>query len=95
MNIHTEIKRERRVGMAPEGQRYMNVLLWKQGKLLAQDVKDLKKSLVPSRCQSIVSNLPTEANGCMIIQSGRKVDPVKNYLWPVPLTQLEHNPNLG
>ncbi|MDB5261436.1 MAG: carbohydrate-binding protein SusD [Adhaeribacter sp.] len=95
LDLRTEIRRERRVELALEGQRYFDILRWKQGELLAQDVKGLKKSLVPSYYQSIVASFPTDANGYMIFQTGRKFDPARNYLWPIPITQLQRNPNLG
>ncbi|GEO05732.1 hypothetical protein AAE02nite_33960 [Adhaeribacter aerolatus] len=95
LDLRTEIRRERRVELALEGQRYFDILRWKQGELLAQDVKGLKKSLVPSYYQSIVASIPADSEGYMIFQSGRRFDPAKNYLWPIPITQFQRNPNLG
>lgn len=93
LDLRTEVRRERRVELALEGQRYFDIRRWKQGNLLAEDVKGMKKSLAFRA--SDVSNLPADANGYIIANSGRTfVDP-QHYLWPVPLTQLERNPNLG
>jgi hypothetical protein len=95
MNVRDEIRRERRVELALEGQRYFDILRWKQGSLLAADVKGMKKAFVPSYMQQYVASVPVDAQGYMIVNSGRRfVDP-KNYLWPIPLTQWQRNPNLG
>jgi hypothetical protein len=93
MDVRTEIRRERRVELAREGQRWYDIIRWKQGNLLAQDVKGMKKSLaiVPSQ----LSNFATDANGYIVVMSGRQFVESKHYLWPVPLIQLQHNPNLG
>ena len=73
-------------------QRWFDMMRWKQGALLAQDVKGVKKSLAPT---AQVSNIAADANGYIIVQTGRQfVDP-KHYRWPVPLIQLQRNPNLG
>lgn len=95
MNVRDEIRRERRVELALEGQRYFDILRWKQGNLLAADVKGMKKAFVPSYMQPYVASVPVDAQGYMIVNTGRRfVDP-KNYLWPIPLTQFQRNPNLG
>ncbi|MGV3587829.1 MAG: RagB/SusD family nutrient uptake outer membrane protein, partial [Adhaeribacter sp.] len=95
LDLRDEIRRERRIELAREGQRYFDILRWKQGELLAQDVKGVKKSLIPSWSQSFVGSIPTDAEGYLIINTGRRFDASKNYLWPVPFTQLQQNPNLG
>jgi hypothetical protein len=93
LDIRTELRRERRVEMALEGQRYFDIIRWDEGHLLAQDVKGMKKSLAFRA--SDVSNLPADANGYIIVQSGRSFTKPKNQLWPIPLTQYQRNPNLG
>jgi len=93
LDLRTEVRRERRIELAREGQRWFDIIRWKQGGLLAADVKGMKKSLaaVPSQ----VANLASDANGFIIVQNGRQfVDP-KHYRWPVPLIQLQRNPALG
>lgn len=94
MDLRTEIRRERRVELALEGHRYFDILRWRQGSLLAQDVKGIKKSLVPAYNQVYIATIPTDAQGYLIINSGRKFAEPKNYLWPVPLPQKDLNPNL-
>lgn len=94
MDLREEVRRERRVELAREGQRYFDILRWKQGQLLAQDVKGVKKSLIPSWSQTYVASFPTDENGYLIINTGRRFEESKNYLWPVPFNQLQQNPAL-
>lgn len=93
MDLRTEVRRERRIELALEGQRYFDILRWKQGPLLAEDIKGMKKSLAFRA--SDVANLPADAQGYIIANSGRVFTDPKNNLWPIPLTQLQRNPNLG
>ena len=93
LDLRTEVRRERRIELAREGQRWFDIIRWKQGDLLAADVKGMKKSLAIVASQ--VSNLAADANGYIIVQTGRQfVDP-KHYRWPVPLIQTQRNPALG
>lgn len=93
LNVRNEIQRERRVELAMEGTRYFDIIRWKQGAELAKDMKGIKRVFAPNQTQ--VSNLPVDADGYIIVNTGRNfVDP-KNYLWPVPLIQRQRNPNLG
>ena len=93
MDLREEIRRERRVELALEGLRSFDILRWKQGHLLAEDVKGIKKEWAP--VQSEVTNVATDSEGYIIFNTNRTfVDP-KHYLWPIPLRQLERNPNLG
>ena len=93
MDLKNEVRRERRVELALEGQRYFDILRWKQGSLLAQDIKGMKKSLAFRA--SDVANLPADAQGYIIAYKGRVFTDPKNYLWPISLTQTQRNPNLG
>lgn len=93
LDLRTEVRRERRIEMALEGQRYFDILRWKQGNLLAQDIKGMKKSLAFRPPD--VANLPADAQGYIIVNSGRTFTAPKNYMWPISLTQLQRNPNLG
>ncbi|MDO1450273.1 RagB/SusD family nutrient uptake outer membrane protein [Rhodocytophaga aerolata] len=93
MDVREEIRRERRVELALEGQRYFDILRWEQGELLAQDVKGMKKSW--ALIGADVASIRADEEGYIIAFSGRTFTPSRNYLWPVPLTQLERNPNLG
>ena len=95
LDLRTEIRRERRIELALEGQRYYDILRWKQGDLLAQDVKGMKKNLVESFNQQYVATIATDASGYFVVNTGRKFIAPKNYLWPIPITQLQRNPVLG
>jgi hypothetical protein len=95
LDLRTEIRRERRIELALEGHRYYDILRWKQGALLTQDIKGIKKSMVESYNQQFVTTIPTDASGYFVINTGRKFDEGRNYLWPVPFSQLQQNSNLG
>jgi len=92
LDVRTELRRERRVELALEGQRYFDIIRWNEGSALAEDIKGMKKSLAAR--PSDVSNIAADANGYIIAYSGRKFTE-KNLLWPVPQIQLERNPALG
>jgi hypothetical protein len=95
MDLREEIRRERRVELALEGQRYFDLLRWKKGALLGEDVKGMKKAFIPDYMQPYVASVPVDAKGYMIINTNRRFADPKNYLWPVPLTQFQRNPALG
>ena len=92
LNLKDEIRRERRVELALEGQRWFDLMRWKQGALLAQDVKGMKKTL--ARVPAEIASRPADANGFLIFNTNRVFVEPKNYLWPVPLVQYQRNPNL-
>ncbi len=92
LDLKTEVRRERRVELALEGQRYFDIIRWNQGSLLGEDLKGMKKSLALR--PSDVSNIAGDVNGYIIANSGRSFA-AKNLLWPISQTQLERNPNLG
>lgn len=92
LDLKTEIRRERRIELALEGQRYFDIIRWNEGSLLGEDLKGMKKSLAIR--PSDVSNIAADANGYIIANSGRSFAQ-KNMLWPISQIQLERNPNLG
>ena len=93
LDLRTEIRRERRIELAREGGRWYDMVRWKEGDKLAADVKGMKKSLalVPSH----VANFKTDAEGYIIVMSGRQFVAPKHYRFPVPLLQIQRNPNLA
>jgi hypothetical protein len=93
LDIREEIRRERRVELALEGQRYFDILRWQQGSLLANDVKGMKKAWATN--SSHVANFAQDENGYIVAFSGRNFVSPRNYLWPIPLPQLERFPDLG
>lgn len=94
LNLRDEIRRERRVELALEGGRYFDLLRWKQGDLLAKDVTGMRKSTVPPSEYVYVEDIPTDDKGNLILMTGRTFSDMKNYLWPIPFTQTQRNPNL-
>ncbi len=92
LDMRTEIRRERRIELAREGGRWYDMVRWKEGAKLAQDVLGMKKSLamVPAH----VANFKTNAEGYIIVMSGRQFVEPKHYRFPVPLLQAQRNPNL-
>ncbi|MCE7055216.1 RagB/SusD family nutrient uptake outer membrane protein [Algoriphagus sp. AGSA1] len=93
MDLREEIRRERRVELVLEGQRYFDILRWKRGDLLARDVKGIKKDFIIR--QGDVENVPTDEEGYIVFLTGNTFDESKHYLWPVPLAQRDLNPNLS
>jgi len=93
LDLRTEIRRERRVELAREGQRWFDMMRWKQGDLLALDTKGVKRDLVMDQNQ--VSNVAVDAQGYIVVLTGRRFEDPKNYLLPVPLVQTQRNPELG
>ena len=93
MDLREEIRRERRVELALEGQRYFDLLRWEQGPVLAEDVKGMKKAWASN--QSHVANFAEDQDGYIVAFSGRNFVSPRNYLWPIPLPQLERFPDLG
>ena len=59
---------------------------------MPQDMLGIKKTGTEYDKENISFSLNTE--GCTIVESGRKWE-TKNYLYPLPLDQLQLNPNLG
>ena len=94
LELIDEIRRERRIELVMEGERYFDILRWKQGHLLAENVTGMRKANVPADQYQYVKDIPTDAKGNFILMTGRTFTAPKNYLWPVPFTQTERNPNL-
>lgn len=92
MDIRTEIRRERRVELVLEGQRYFDVRRWKEGNRLAADIEGVKASWFPQLASAAYRK---NKDGFLVVQWNRAFENPKNYLWPVPQTQWERNPNLG
>ena len=99
-DIRTEIRRERRVELFFEGHRYFDIIRWKQGEILGEALLGVRKDyLDPARLkEGIIGNLKWKTvNGkeYLVLESGRTFDPEKNYLLPVPFTQMQLNPQLA
>jgi len=94
LDLLKEIRRERRVELALEGERYFDILRWEQGDLLAQDITGIKKVNVHGEETEFAAHFQTDAKGNIILMQGRTFTAPKNYLWPVPFLQVELNPSL-
>ncbi|MCC9168437.1 RagB/SusD family nutrient uptake outer membrane protein [Pontibacter harenae] len=93
LDVREEIRRERRVELALEGQRYFDIRRWGQGEKLAQDIKGTNVKWLPD--PSTADNLRTDENGFIVVSTGRTFNEPQHYLWPVPMEQLQRNPDLG
>lgn len=108
LDMRTELRRERTVELALEGFRYDDIRRWKTAETeLPQDVKGIKitgtdwATKAPYNDPSFLSRV--DANGFLIAEKGRKFDPAKDYLQPLPTKEvafyaangkkLEQNPN--
>ena len=94
LNLRDEIRRARRVELALEGERYFDLLRWKQGDLLAKDVTSMRKRTAPPNEYVYVEDIHTDDKGNLILRTGRTCSDMKNYIWPIPFTQTQRNPNL-
>ncbi len=97
-DLRTEIRRERRVELFFEGHRYFDLIRWKEGARLGEDLLGVKRSwLDQSRLSVSLDDLTWKnVNGeeYLVIETGRTfVDP-KHYLLSVPFKQSQLNPNL-
>ena len=93
LDLETEIRRERRVELALEGQRYFDILRWREGELLGKDMRGIKATWAPVPAH--LGSLPVDADGYIVVRPGERVfNPAKHYLWPIPAQQIQYNPNL-
>lgn len=92
MDVRTEIRRERRVELVLEGQRYFDVRRWKEGERLGKPIEGVKASWFP---ELEGSSFRISPEGYLQAQWNRRFEDPKNYLWPVPQPQIDRNPNLG
>lgn len=94
LDMRTEIRRERKVELAIEGFEYWDLLRWKTAEtVLPQAILGPKyfSSEMPS-----VSNPTVDANGNIILEAASKrgFNVNRDYLWPLPTSELALDPNL-
>lgn len=99
-DIRSEIRRERRIELFFEGHRFFDIIRWKQGELLAEDLLGVNKRWLDQSRLSVNLNSDLSwrtRNGeqYLLIETGRQFDPNKHYLLPVPFKQMQLNPNLA
>jgi len=110
LDMKEEIRRERSIELAMEGFRYDDLRRWKTAeKVLPQDIKGIKikdsqwgtDPIMVSGANKNPYSGPNyqskaDANGFLIVESaaGRKFDPSKNYLLPLPTKEISINNKL-
>jgi hypothetical protein len=98
-DIRTEIQRERRIELFFEGHRYFDIIRWKQGELLAQDLlgvnrRWLDQSRLTVNLDKDLTWVTKNGQKYLLIETGRTFNPDKHYLLPIPFKQTQLNPNL-
>ena len=98
-NIRAEIQRERRVELFFEGHRYFDIIRWKQGHLLGEDLLGVNRRwLDQNRLAVDLAGLTWKTKGgeqYLLIEEGRTFNAGKHYLLPIPFKQMQLNPNLA
>ncbi|HLA59147.1 MAG TPA: RagB/SusD family nutrient uptake outer membrane protein, partial [Puia sp.] len=87
--LRTLVRRERRVELALEGLRWFDVQRWNIG----NDVMNGPLYGAPLGTVDPTNGHLT-LNGDQILSDHRTFDPSKNYLWPVPQSEMDINKNL-
>lgn len=103
--VLAEIRRERRVELFMEGFRYDDLRRWKQGKKL--EIKDYgmrwdaanKAAIDPAGDVTVQTSTVDGVEYLEIYKGTDYETPVfdenKHYLWPLPISAISQNPNLG
>ncbi|MDN5204241.1 RagB/SusD family nutrient uptake outer membrane protein [Fulvivirgaceae bacterium BMA10] len=103
MDMLTEIRRERTIELAYEGFRLNDLRRWKTAEtelpnaILGVKFVGTEYATVPPNDALVVGvDLQVDASGFIIADdaSNRSFDPAKNYLFALPLDQIQLNPNL-
>ncbi len=97
-DIRTEIRRERNVELFYEGHRYFDIIRWREGETLGEDLVGVNRRwLDPSRLKVDLSTLAwvtIDGEQYLLLETGRTFDPNKHYLLSIPFAQMQLNPNL-
>ncbi|PWG80310.1 RagB/SusD family nutrient uptake outer membrane protein [Pararcticibacter amylolyticus] len=93
LSMQMEIRRERTVELALEGFRYDDLRRWKTAETeLPQDIKGIKitgtdwAGRAPYNDPGYAGKV--DANGFLIAEKGRRFDPAKDYLQPLPTREV-------
>jgi hypothetical protein len=78
-SLRTFIRRERQVELAFEGQRLFDIRRWKTAEIVLNQAA--KGAIDP-------------ATGKAVIIEQRKFNPQRDYVWPIPLIEMNTNPNM-
>lgn len=97
-DIRTEIRRERNVELFYEGHRYFDIIRWREGETLGEDLVGVNRRwLDQSRLKVDLSKLTwvtIDGEQYLLLETGRTFDPNKHYLLSIPFAQMQLNPNL-
>ena len=105
LDIKTELERERRVELFMEGQRWFDLIRWKQGYKLGVDkaesaerqeigvIRGIRKDYAYDPA-IFTAGTKFDTAGYLIFDDSRIFENPKNYLWSLPFRQMELNPNL-
>ena len=99
-DIRTEIQRERRIELFFEGHRYFDIIRWKQGHILGEDLlgvnrRWLDQSRLAVDLDKDLTWQTKDGQQYLLIETGRTFNPDKHYLLPIPFKQMQLNPNLA
>lgn len=96
LSMLEEIRRERRVELAIEnGHRYWDIIRWKIAENVLPQAQKGVKYFAADYAQPL-DNPNLDENGYIIAQptTSRTFNPQRDYLWPLPTTELGLNPDL-
>ncbi len=94
MDMRTEIRRERTVELFNEGFRLDDLKRWKTAETeMPMDLTGIKWTGTEYEKKWPTCTYQKNAEGCIVIETGRQWAE-KNYLFPLPVDQLQLNPNL-
>ncbi len=98
-DIRTEIRRERSVELFYEGHRYFDIIRWRIGETLGEDLVGVNRRwLDQSRLKVNLSQLQwvtIDGEQYLLLETNRTFDPNKHYLLSIPFKQMQLNPNLA
>ena len=98
-NIRAEIRRERNVELFYEGHRYFDIIRWREGETLGEDLLGVNRRwLDQSRLKVDLNQLTwvnVDGEKYLLLETGRTFDPGKHYLLSLPFAQMQLNPNLA
>ena len=80
------------------GHRYLDIIRWKEGELLGKDLLGVNRDwLDPDKVDvdlNLLSWQNVDGGRYLILETGRRFNPNQHYLFSLPFTQMQRNPNL-
>jgi hypothetical protein len=87
LNLRDEIRREREIELACEGFHYWDLIRWKTAETeLPKDL--LGPRYFPKEIQIGTAIPKLTADSVIILETGRKFNPIRDYLWPIPTQEI-------